>query len=187
MEGSEKGSPSLSPRKPCNTLTAPPEGGRKLLSSKPPMKSRLCSACSRRNPRPTVARLFKRSRTCPRMFAGGLVVNGSVTAIRKTLRSSGDDVNAGNGTARTKRPPAESATTDAATNPVLQFIWSFGGVGVGLEGGTPSGSVSNLASRRGITVHPASRTRAAAHHARPTDPSPWRAAEVTGVGFNLIS
>jgi hypothetical protein len=96
-------------------------------------------------------------------------------------------VNAGNAAARTKRPPAGSATTDDATNPVLQFIESFGGVGVGLEGGTPSGSVSNLASSRGITVQPDSRTRAAAHHARATDPSPWaRAAEVAGVGFDLF-
>jgi hypothetical protein len=120
------------------------------------------------------------------MFAGGLVVNGSVTAIRNTCRLSGDAANAGNAATRTKRP-AGSATTDDATNPVLQFIESFGGVGDGLEGGTPSGSVSNLASNRGITVQPDSRTRAAAHHARPIDPSPWaRAAEVAGVGFDLF-
>src|SRR6266540_1560488 len=99
------------------------------------MKSRVCSTCSGRNPRPTVARLFRRSRTLPRMFAGGLVVNGSVTAIRKTLRSSGDDVNAGNGATRTQRPPAESATTDDVTNPVRQFSKSFGGDGAGTEGG----------------------------------------------------
>ena len=117
----------------------------------------------------------------------------SVTAIRKTLRSSGDDVNADTGTTRTQRPPAGSLTTLDATNPVLQPSWSSGGVGTGADGGTPGGtpggSASNLASSRGITVHPESRRKPAAQQATAKDRKPMAcrgAAEIKEISFALF-
>src|SRR5688572_9568630 len=121
----------------------------------------------------TVPTPVTRKRRCPRIFLGEFVVNVSEVATIARRRKSGAVRNAGVGTMRNQRPPAGSGSTVAVTYVPVYVKTSFGGDGDGyVDGGDPTVSVSNLASRRAVVAQPDRDMVAIAAEASPTPMRP---------------